>query len=185
MNKKKIILLFLSLMLPIVVFIFLKSFGKNEFAVQPLFQDSVQVPKDCANLKYTAPYSISDSLLFKLYRSVGDSLTLFVFDDTLSSHRKENSIQMERIITESSFNQMRYITNSATLMNNAIMPKAVVVELSNNEFLALRNCIFLLKPGDNSVLIDWGGRIRGQYDLTNLDDADRLLMEIQIILKQY
>ena len=185
MNQKKIIFLLLALLLPIVVFIFLKSFGKNEFAVQPLFQDSVLASNDCEPLRYTAPYSISDSALIKLNRGVDDSLTLFVFDDPISNHRKENSTQITRIITEISFNQIRYITNSENLNNGKILQNTTVVELSRNEFSTLKNCIFLLKPNDNAVLIDWNGLIMGQYDLTDLEDADRLLMEMKIILNRY
>ena len=62
----KVLFLFLALGLPIVVFVFLKLFGKNQFAVAPLFQDSIQSPVGCNSFAYQTPYTIPDSLLTKL-----------------------------------------------------------------------------------------------------------------------
>ena len=39
MKQKKTVFLFLALILPICIFLFLKFFGKNEFAVEPLYVD--------------------------------------------------------------------------------------------------------------------------------------------------
>src|SRR5882672_9775545 len=82
MIKKKVIFLFLALLLPIAVFIFLKSFGKNEFAVQPLFQDSVSVPIGCSSFSYPVPYVTPDTVLAQVFHEINDSLALLVFDDS-------------------------------------------------------------------------------------------------------
>ena len=60
---KKIIVLFLALLLPVAIFIFLKSFGKNEFEVKPMFQDAVNQPTDCSSFKYQTPYQVAEDYL--------------------------------------------------------------------------------------------------------------------------
>lgn len=160
MNFKKILFLSLALLLPIAVFLFLKSFGKNEFAVEPLFQQSVDMPANC-DFEFKAPYVVNDSILNKIKWSERDSLTLLIFD---KSTDKRIASQESRLRTE-----LRVGVNFL-----AISERAPTV-----------NCAFLLKPSHNAVLIDAKKRIRGQYDLTDLDEADRLIMEVNIILKKY
>jgi hypothetical protein len=160
MNFKKILFLVLALLLPIAVFLFLKSFGKNEFAVEPLFQKEVLKPTNCS-FTYQVPYVINDSILTQLNWSEDDSLTVLIFDQ---SANKKNLAQETRLKTELPGN-VSFIANIAG-----------TTEMS---------CAFLLKANDNAVLIDSKKRIMGQYDLTDLDEADRLIMEANIILKKY
>ena len=75
-NAKKGILLFLALLMPAVIFIFLKMFGRNEFDVTPLFQDKVAVAGEC-NLEYVTPYRVADSVRAGL--GTGDSLACIWF----------------------------------------------------------------------------------------------------------
>ena len=49
----------------------------------------------------------------------------------------------------------------------------------------VKSCVFLLSGLNNLVLVDREGNIRGQYQLGNLDEEDRLLVETTIILKKY
>jgi hypothetical protein len=159
MNFKKILFLFLALLLPIVVFLFLKSFGKNEFAVEPLFQTEIERKSDCPS-HYEIPYVVSDSALTKLAWTENDSLTLIIFG---ALNDKKTAVQENRLKAE--------------------LPKGI--KLISALRTMNQNCVFLLKPDQNAVLLDSKRRIRGQYDLTNLDEADRLIMEANIILKKY
>jgi hypothetical protein len=49
----------------------------------------------------------------------------------------------------------------------------------------LQQCAFLMKRDASVVMVDHMRRIRGQYDGSSRDDIDRLLVEIDIILKNY
>jgi hypothetical protein len=49
----------------------------------------------------------------------------------------------------------------------------------------LRNCIFLMPEESDVVLVDFEKRIRGQYDVSSLEEMDRLIVEMKIILKRY
>ena len=70
------ILLFLALLLPICIFLFLKFFGKNEFAVEPLFTEGKASDETCFPVSY--PYVVSDSVM-KDYPLGNDSLLLLYF----------------------------------------------------------------------------------------------------------
>lgn len=164
MNSKKILFLFLALLLPVVVFLFLKGFGKNEFNVPPMFQDVIESPEGCTSFEYTTPYIISDSIMDRLSWNKHDSLTLIVFNDTSEEASKKKSIQIDRLRVEFPTEKLNVITSTE---------------------VTFKSCIFLLKAEDNAVMMDSKRRIRGQYNLTDLDEADRLIMEIRIILKKY
>ena len=179
MNKGKLIILFLALLLPIVIFIFLKSFGKNEFEVKPLFQDSISLAERCASNRYEIPYTVADSITTKLLNK-DDSLTVIVFEDPMASNNKVLLTQINRLQKETLLTKIWYVSEKE---GNEINAK--VLKLDSVEYMVMRECIFLLKSSDCAVLLDAKRRIIGQYNLLDLDEADRLIMEIKIILKQY
>ena len=164
MNSKKILFLFLALLLPVVVFLFLKGFGKNEFNVPPMFQDVIESPEDCTSFEYITPYIISDSIMSRLSWSKHDSLTLIVFNDTSEEASNKKLVQIDRLRVEFPTEKLNVVTSTEVMF---------------------KSCIFLLKATDNAVMMDSKRRIRGQYNLTDLDEADRLIMEVKIILKEY
>ncbi len=164
MNFKKILFLFLALLLPVIIFLFLKQFGSNQFDVPPLFLEAFEKPSGCSSYEYAAPYAISDTSLAELDWSKNDSLTIVLFDAASVEDGKKMSIQQIRLRTEFPDEKLSVVKSNAVI---------------------LRNCIFLLKQGDNAVMIDAKRRIRGQYNLLDLEEADRLIMEIKIILRKY
>jgi len=187
MNFKKILFLFLALLLPAAVFIFLKLFGKNEFAVPPLFQDVVEVHAGCESFAYHTPYVIHDSVLSTLSWSRNDSITLVVFEDALEENKKKISTQVNRIFTEFPTEKVHFFSHFEEFSTEKELPhsRVSILKINNNQFSTFKNCIFLLKPSDNVVMIDSKRRIKGQYNLLDLEDADRLMTEMKIILKKY
>lgn len=185
MNIKKPILLFLALVFPVAVFVFLKFFGKNEFAVPVLFEDRFEIPVGCESFRYDIPYSIPDTLLAKFSWNSSDSISLVVFSGTTNAEQQEQSIQLNRIFTE--FPPDNF---SIVLLSEGNVPEQTALEnvrlvLVNWPQSVARSCVFLLNLSDNTVLIDSKKRIRGQYNTTNREDVDRLIMEIKIMLKKY
>ncbi|MBL0739745.1 hypothetical protein [Chryseolinea lacunae] len=161
MKRNKAIFLFLALLLPILIFLFLKFFGKNEFAVPPLYtQTYPETLGPCAPVK-TLPYRIADSVQTKLPFG-NDSLVLVSFG-TLS---KEADNQMKRV--------------------KGVFEKDPVAYLHiDNDASPWKQCVFFLKPPFNLALVDRKGALRGQYEAADLDEMDRLITELTIILKKY
>jgi hypothetical protein len=186
MNIKKSVFLFLALLLPIVTFLFLKFFGKNEFSVEPLFQTVVQPSEACSDIKYSAPYAIADSLLSEFQRGVEDSITLVVFQNSQVAKQQEQTIQLTRVFKEFVNERMgvvKVVTDSAN--ENRKEARLKILSLEDAEFSRHQKCIFLLVSLNDAVVIDKENRIRGQYVMSNREEADRLIMELKILLKKY
>lgn len=163
-NATKVIFLLLAFVLPIGIFVFLKIFGRNEFDVPPLYV--TQAPPQIAGCPSVgaAPYHVADSLL-KRYRDAADSLTV-VFFQPLSG---EALNQLERVREQTSGDPVHLVEG----------------ELSGQNREVVRRCVFFLDGPANAVMIDKKGTIRGQYQIDDRDEADRLLTEITILLKKY
>lgn len=184
---KKLLFLFLALLLPVLIFLFLKTFGKNEFNVPVLFADSVTVPVACNEYSYRTPYVVADSVLQKIAWNGNDSLTIIVFDDGNNTNRNERKIHRTRIFTEFKTEPLHvvHIYNNATV-TDAKAARLTTLSLAEEDFFRIRNCTFLLSPPNDAVIIDRKKQIRGQYNLTNRDDADRMIMqEMNILFKRY
>lgn len=163
-NATKIIFLFLAFVLPIGIFVFLKIFGRNEFDVPPLYV--TEAPPQTAGCPGAgaAPYHVADSLL-RHYRDVSDSLTV-IFFQPLSG---EALNQLERVREQTSADPVHLVEGELPGQNSDV----------------IRRCVFFLDGAVNAVMIDAGGTIRGQYQIDDRDDTDRLLTEITILLKKY
>jgi len=185
----KVLFLFLALGLPIVVFVFLKMFGKNEFAVTPLFQDLIQSPTGCNSFAYQTPYAIPDSMLTKLDWNSSDSIMLVVFDDKIKEGRHTKLAQILRIQEEfasEKFSIRCIVENGESNWLTTLSFPTKIYELPHDAFTTTRNCIFLLPDSDDAVIIDSRKRIRGQYDLDDLEDGDRLVVhEMNILFRRY
>jgi len=77
--------------------------------------------------------------------------------------------------------QLRRVANE--LKNDRIRNQ--VVASNDQKMQAWRTCIFLLKKPYDVVLIDRRGLIRGQFVSDNREEIDRLITEVDIILKKY
>lgn len=161
MKSKQVIILFSALILPVSIFIFLKIFGKNEFNVPPLYQDGeVEVPEGC-NVTITVPYLIPDSIVTQWESGVKAQLFLL-------------NLSNSKIVTQ------RVVQEIGEGMINIIPASSDSAGFSN-----LKKCVLLLSAPNDLVLIDRERRIRGYYNSNNRDEVDRLLVEINIILKNY
>ena len=163
MNRTKAIFLFLALLLPVCIFIFLKIFGKNEFNVEPLFSQSPP-PASSECQKASAPYFLHDSVRSQLPFG-NDSLLVIAFD----GNRDPNAAsQLKRLKEEIANLPVGYLT----------LP-------GGGRHLLWKRCLFFLEEPQDVVTVDAKGRIRGQYTAEDREDIDRLLTELTIILKRY
>jgi hypothetical protein len=163
MRGKKIIFLFLALLLPVAIFLFLKIFGKNQFDVAPLYQDSISNVGNCG-IDYGTPYFLPDSVMKHFKTDSEASLFLLNFSASESV--------VKRVLEEADDTEVKIL-----------LPSSFQVAFPDLNFL--KNCILLLGSSHDIVLIDNQNRIRGYYKSSAREDIDRLLVEISIILKKY
>ena len=163
MKSTKALFLFLALILPIFIFLFLRFFGKNEFDVKPLFLDSPP-PADNSCPEVVVPYVVHDSIRSQL--SFGnDSLVVIAFNN-------ETNIDAA--------NQIKRIKDE---MSN--LPISLLTLSGSERHLFWKTCVLFLKGPADMAVVDRRGRLRGQYISADREDVDRLLTEVTIILKRY
>lgn len=163
MLNKKTLFLFLAFVLPIGIFLFLRFFGKNEFSVPPLYVNVYpETMEGCAAVE-NLPYAVHDSIMRQLPLDHKDLILLkFGEPDTESA------------------NQIRRIEEQFGTDPVAVVVKPVAVKADY-----WRRCVFFLKEPDDLVMIDRSGVIRGQYNSSEREEIDRLIMELSIVLKKY
>lgn len=178
---KKALLMAVAMFLPISIFLFLKFFGKNEFVVEPLFQKNDSTVTIACNKPITYPYKVSIQQLDTLLKSKQATLTAISFSEDEERLKDfAERVQEKFTIREISLYQVK---SDSIISNQNKKFQTVVEDIVRRE--ELRSCVFLLSGLNNLVLIDREGKIRGQYQLGNLDEEDRLLVETTIILKKY
>jgi hypothetical protein len=155
--QRKSIFLSLALILPVIVFVFLKMFGKNKFEIPVFHEKKVELVAGCDN-NYTAPYILPDSALAAIGWK-GNEATLIMF----SKMEEEGKMRL----TE------KFEPN-----------KLQVVNLTKEDGEKLK-CAFLLSDKFNAVLVDQKKQIRGYYQLSNREETDRLMVELSILLNDY
>jgi hypothetical protein len=139
-------------------------FGRNEFAVAPLHQEAVNAVPGC-DFKYPLPYTLPDSIMSAIGMTSGDSLYAVYFDAAYEQ-------QFRRVSVELGEAPVKIIGPSAIRWKDADLPM-------------VKACILLMDNKHSAVLIDHRKRIRGYYDASDRDEVDRLIVEINVILKRY
>ncbi|HCM74793.1 MAG TPA: hypothetical protein DIS90_00305 [Cytophagales bacterium] len=174
--KLKSILLFLALLLPVSIFLFLHFFGKNEFVVPVFYKEEVALPADC-NLDYTFPYKVNSTKLPLSEISV----VLFSAGFT-STDLDEALFQLGRLNDE--FGDRApdlFIIKEAS---DSLSGVQHALTLEKADYKREQECVFL--AGTNPIiLVDDNKQIRGLYQDVSLKEVDRLILELKIIYKQY
>lgn len=157
--NKKIAYLFLALLLPPLIFVFLKYFGKNEFDIPVYYNEGIsEMSRECQS-PGDGQYYVPDSALRKWNWKEGNSVLI-----SLASEK-----------TEKELNQ---------LVANAKFERLQLASIQPDEQW-LKNCVLFMKEPWNAVLIDNQKRIRGYYKIGYRDEMDRLEVELKILLKKY
>jgi hypothetical protein len=182
MKGKKVVYLMVALALPALVFIFLKFFGKNQFEVEPLFQEGVTgIPADCPEPDTGKPYRIPENILQELQWRPSDSLTLFYIG--LSG---QHSSPFSRIGKNVNLGEIRLLNlyPFSPLSDSSALPDQLIY-LPEERLVHWVKCFIFLKEPNDLILVDHHRRIRGYYASQNRDEVDRLITEVAIILKHY
>ncbi|MBL7845444.1 MAG: hypothetical protein JNK44_16395 [Cyclobacteriaceae bacterium] len=179
MKVLKLVLLLMALALPVLIFMFLKFFGKNEFAVEPLYQDGAPAVEGCIQPPKGA-YVIQPELLSNLGWSEKDSLTLFYV--VKQSAGAEAWGRIRENFTPEELPVLK-ITAAGILKDSMLNEE--FVQVPSDSLQILKRCFLFLQEPYDLLLVDNKRRIRGHYPLHNREEIDRLIMEVEIILRKY
>lgn len=151
----------MALVVPGLIFVFLKFAGRNEFDI-PLYYEDGLPPLDGCPETAAGPYRITKS-----GTAIGDSICVVVFDvpQDLLQRRK--------------FDLKDELGDGYALID---MPRLIP---DSAEYVLWKTCRIRMKEPWNTALIDAGGHIRGYYEIGNREEMDRLRVELKILLKRY
>jgi hypothetical protein len=159
---KKTIFLFVALLLPGCIFVFLKYFGENKFDVAPLYTEEYPIGAEACGIKITLPYKVPDSIQSKFNNQSKAYTLIHIGSVTADSEKQLNRVKHE-------------YGNEINLQQLPITTKTS----------GLKRCTFFLAEPDDLVLLDQQGLIRGQYSSAKRKEIDRLITELSILLKHY
>ena len=192
-NKFKAIILAGLLLLPVVIFLFLKSFGSNQFNVPIYYELGVtdSLPDECGRNK-EIPYRVftkpASAVLLKVYHFEKQPTNELGF-------RLEELERVQDVFQENNGVKIFSFLNHPSITIKAIEKFADRVNV-NKAFWSVRpvdsltydvfkNCELVMNDEDSRVvLVDTEERIRGYYDISDREETDRLILELKILLSQ-
>lgn len=159
--------MFLALLLPALVFVFLKYAGRNEFNIPIYFEEGVVMPPSGCGQTYDKPYRIPNTVWPVTYVTQQEAKVL-VFPERGFD-----------------FNKLKSAIDEEFGPGNVWLKEAFLLATDSATSNVWKKCIFLVNEPNQAVLIDMEGRIRGYYDLRLREEVDRLRVELKILLKKY
>ncbi len=201
MNKfLKIGILLLTLAIPIFIWLFLKNFGQNQFALPAYYQDSTPSIEGCQNLE--SPHDVSMILAqntkiitgANIEEGVGVSYSLPEICGDDCRLVLENLANLQTLFYDNPDFQILLFASSATYTQqqlNALKDQYLAnpnnwkfVLMESSSFRHLQRCGFLLPAVDLAhplVMTDEAGVIRGYYEGYDQEEIDRLKGELKIL----
>ncbi len=164
---KKLLYLFLALLLPGLIFVFLKYSGKNEFTIPVYFEEGVKAPSTDCGLTYSRPYRLPDSVWHFAKRDRPIANVLVFSEHGLDFGKLKSAIDDE------------FGAGAVSLEDAHMWAKDSLA------YEKWKKCIFLIADPGQTVLFDNEGKIRGYYDPRLREEQDRLRVELKILLKKY
>lgn len=176
---RKSSVLFLALLLPVLIFMFLRFFGKNEFSIPVFHERAIENQPAACDQDYELPYSIPNASAIRLS---GVTVVFFVAD--LPKERlEENAFQMSRLKNQPFGQAITTVWVDSRLQHFSDWGISPVV-LDSASYHQERTCIYLMQS-NAMVLIDSSRQIRGYYKEASLKETDRLIMELKILFNKY
>jgi protein SCO1/2 len=163
---KKPFYLFLALLLPIGIFLFLKFAGRNEFNIPIYYEDGVDAPETGCAQTYSKPYVLSP--IEPINKRDWLAANVLVFG--------QENVDVGKLKTalHDEFDRAEVRVEAADSLPGGKTAAGF-----------WRRCLFFARPPYQTVLFDRAGRIRGYYDVSLREEVDRLRVELKILLKKY
>jgi len=202
----KIIILAFVLLIPAAIYIFLRTFGDNEFTVPIYNADGTIETLASENSNISNPLTVNFTNLYDPQGHLINQeiltdkiiiLDLVMISDDIKKRdyqlqrisnlfRDENTVLFLRIFEvgiESGFEEV--ILRNTRKEHVKIFYAALSTMLEMSQFKQSHDVDSSgLDTFDQLVLLDNKKRVRGYYSVNDFDDIDRLILEIKILLSQ-
>lgn len=194
MNKTKSVFLFLILILPVLLYLFLQGFGKNEFAIPVYYQSGVVLPPEgCQSSISDQAYRLNQTAINELIgvEVPEDNIVVYELGNTDSDQLRNNLYTfLEKYKDNESVKLVSVKKLGDTLFSPSRYTDWTRFNLSDSNLMRLGRCILQLdlnqqfKADSGLVLVDRKQQIRGYYDPLILKEIDRLNTELYILLSE-
>lgn len=188
--RKKSAFLFLLIALPVLIFLFLKFFGRNEFTIPVYYQEGVgdSLSTPCLD-KSKEQYVIKNMLV------EDGKINIVHFERLDGPVLKTRLEELERVqdvfYNDAEIGLTTYLNGASisskdiTDYNRRIQFKEqfwTISELDSVDWAGLKYCGTVMSNLDNRVvLVDKFNRIRGYYNIMEREETDRLILELRIL----
>ncbi|WP_422361591.1 hypothetical protein [Reichenbachiella sp.] len=194
MNKTKAILLFLTLVFPVLIYLFLQGFGKNEFDIPVYYEGGITMPLgDCPPSVSEQVYQLNKTdldLMLNENTSDGQIVIYEVGNSDSESLRNNLYTFLEKYKDRSDVDLISAKQLEDTVFSTSRYASWKRYNLPDSNLMRLGRCILQLnldaqmKADSGLVLVDQKRRIRGYYDPYELKEIDRLNTELYILLSK-
>lgn len=188
MNKLiKGLLLFTALILPVLVFVFLKMFGENQFDIPVFNHTDISPEVNCDG--FTTPHVVGEFKIKDVVLSNSQIANIYHIFDAATNELEMRGLMKVKDRLESKYAIIHSIglsdsTNSIGKLSNKYQIDGLwkmysVGEQSLRDFV---NCELMITGDESLVLIDNEGKIRGYYNGSEGEETDRLILESKILI---
>lgn len=194
----KYVVLTVTLVFPVVIYLFLKNFGENKYAIPIYYQE--EVGKEVSGcFEFSIPHNVDLSRYQSFNDNVPGGVAIInpVFDECFDCPPNLNEIK--RIVQRHpDINVVNLYVEQLTSYQSSITNQAenwLVKEVELPDMISILRCQLLFDiPSKTSVtemnqtnqlvLLDRQNRIRGYYKKNDREDVDRLILEISILKQE-
>lgn len=181
------LLLFTALLLPVLIFVFLKMFGSNKFDI-PIFNHTEILQKvNCSDIQLPhlvkgiegSLEPIKSTSIVNIYHVIPSGVKaeelkgLMVVKDRLTGN---NAVIHSIVVLDS--------TTDITGFRQTYQIGGIwkLHEIQKDQLINSINCQLMITGNESIVLVDAEGKIRGYYIGSDEDEIDRLILESKILL---
>lgn len=184
-RMKKLFILFLLLLTPVLVFVFLKWFGENRYDIPIFHEYGMGESIECADLIPADPGGLA-----------GYPGKIVVFGFLTGAHSDVKVNHLSRIVNYFNSDEIVVLSVSTGKDSAGSPPILTDARLDNWKYINPEDKLgYILECGlglpneeasmDKFVLVDKERRIRGYYEALDREEVDRLMVEIRILLDNY
>jgi protein SCO1/2 len=210
MKKSKILILLITLSFPVILYLFLRSFGQNEFDLPVFFENEEKIFCDDSNMSIgnIELIDLNQANFIKMSELYEADYKVIHFPNIQDSEIQSLKNELSRILN--TFGDLSF-----NILSFKPIDTGKVDQLENELFLSASRTKTFLYPEDNMddlincvygfptaewdgmhpseeiiatdktlVLLDDKNRIRGYYNGYETKEVDRLILEIRVLLSK-
>lgn len=194
MKITKSIFLFLILVFPVLIYLFLQGFGKNEFTIPVYYPSGITLPQaGCTSSVLDQVYQTDRTVLRELLgvEVPQDQITVYELGNAKSDQIRNNLYTfLEKYKGREDISLVSIRKSNDTVFAPTRYDFWKRYNLPDSNFMRLGRCILQLdlnqqfEADSGLVLVDQKQQIRGYYDPMILKEIDRLNTELYILLSE-